>query len=95
MEKLNSLSFNEKSIFSKIFFTENIINYSGTKLKDFLIELKRSLDFDENKVILFLDNFRGVPINHNDLHPRNILKDNNNNFKLIDFDYSNIKGETK
>ena len=55
--------------------------------------LSSGLDFDEEKVIFFVNNFKKSPIIHNDVHVRNIMKDCDGNFKMIDFDRAELKME--
>lgn len=94
MEKLNRISDDEKKIFHSICSHEdNLIvkNYPMFKIKKMLEGLSRGLDFDFEKVIFFCERLQKSPIEHLDLHPRNIMKDNVGNFKLIDFDRIKIK----
>lgn len=94
MEKLNKISEDESKVFHTIVSHEDsnkIKKYSSSKIKEILKGLSRGLDFDFEKVILFVDNINKSNIIHCDIHPRNIMKDNYNNYKLIDFDRSKIK----
>jgi serine/threonine protein kinase len=96
MEKLQKISEDEKRLFHSIISHEDRgikKNFSMEKIKEILCGLKRGLDFDEKKVIFFLDNFKKTPINHNDLHVRNVMKDINGNFRLIDFDRTELRME--
>jgi len=94
MEKLNKLSEDEKKVFHSILSHEDagkIKKYSQEKLKQILNGLKRGLDFDYDKVMNFCNGLSQLQFKHNDIHPRNIMKDNRNNFKLIDFDRCELK----
>jgi serine/threonine protein kinase len=94
MEKLHKISEDEKKVFHSILSHEdrNINkNFSIFKIKNILKGLSLGLDFDFEKVMFFCENLKSSIILHNDLHPRNIMKDNLGNFKLIDFDRCMIK----
>jgi RIO-like serine/threonine protein kinase len=93
MEKLIPLNEDEK----KVFHT-TISHEDGNKLKpitnntfDMIKELHNFLSFDYNKMIEFHKKLQTSKINHNDLHVRNVMKDSNNNYKLIDFDRDELK----
>jgi serine/threonine protein kinase len=89
MEKLNKISEDEKKVFHSLLSHEdrNIKkNFSLLKIKQMMLGLSLGLDFDSEKIILFCENLKRTDIHHNDIHPRNIMKDKDNNFKLIDFD---------
>lgn len=89
MEKLNKISEDEKKVFHSLLSHEdrNIKkNFSLLKIKQMLSGLSLGLDFNSEKIILFCENLKKIDIYHNDIHPRNIMKDKDNNFKLIDFD---------
>lgn len=89
MEKLNKISEDEKKVFHSILSHEDrmaIKNFSVSKIKKMLNGLSLGLDFDKEKIILFYEALQNSNIKHLDLHPRNIMKDNFGNFKLIDFD---------
>lgn len=89
MEKLYKISEDEKRVFHSIISHEDrgiIKNYPQNLIKEMLIGMKRGLDFDMGRVMFFCDNFRKTFIIHNDVHVRNIMKDAEGNFKLIDFD---------
>lgn len=89
MERLLSLSEDENKVF------HSIISHEDREIKkDFSLEevfvilqgLTRGLDFDLEKIMAFCKQLRLSKINHNDLHPRNIMKNKNGQFKIIDFD---------
>jgi serine/threonine protein kinase len=93
MEKLSKISEDEKKVFHSILSHEDRNakkNFSILKIKEMLSGLRLGLDFSSEKIILFCENLNNVSISHNDIHPRNIMKDKNNNFKLIDFDRCTI-----
>lgn len=89
MEKLLKISDDEKKIFHSILSHEDrgiIKNYSPANIKKMLDGMSLGLDFDMERVIFFCENLNTSGIKHNDLHARNILKNINGEFKLIDFD---------
>lgn len=94
MERLQKLSEDERKVFHTILSHEdrNIVkDYSTNQLQEILLGLSKGLDFDMEKVIVFRNNLKNTPIDHNDLHPRNIMKDAEGNFKLIDFDRATLE----
>jgi hypothetical protein len=89
MEKLNKLTEDEKKVFHTIASHEDRginKNYHPQKIKEMLSGMSRGLDFEMERVMLFLDLMRETPIIHEDLHSRNIMKDANANFRLVDLD---------
>ena len=89
MEKLQKISEDESRVFHTILSHEDRgmkKNYSTEKIQEMLEGMGRALDFDAEKIILFCDNVNEAAISHLDLHPRNILKDADGNFKAIDMD---------
>jgi len=96
MEKLSKISDDEKKVFHTILSHEDrgiVKNFSEEKLRETLFGLSRGLDFDEGRVILFYNNLKNSSIQHLDIHVRNIMKDLEGNFRLIDFDRVKI-GDT-
>jgi serine/threonine protein kinase len=96
MEKLQKLSEDEKKVFHSLLSHEdrNIKkDFSPAKIKEMLAGLSSALDFDEEKVIFFVNNFKKSPVIHNDVHVRNIMKNINGDFKMIDFDRCELKME--
>lgn len=96
MEKLNKISEDESKVFHSILSHEdgNIFkDYPLSKIKKMLRGLCCGLDFDEKKVIFFCENLRLAPVEHLDVHQRNIMKDANGNFKMIDFDRCLLHGD--
>jgi serine/threonine protein kinase len=98
MEKLYKTSEDEKKVFHSILSHEDRgikKNFSDEKIKEMLRGLSSGLDFDEAKVIFFINNFKKTPIDHFDVHVRNIMKDSDGNFKMIDFDRAELTMEKK
>ena len=96
MEKLLPISEDEAKVFHTILSHEdnNIIkNYAPEELNKILLGLNRGLDFDVERVKFLCEGVRLSAIKHNDIHPRNIMKDALGNFKLIDFDQCELIGE--
>lgn len=94
MEKLHKISDDEKKVFHSILSHEDRNlkkNFSIFKIKKMLDGMARALDFDKQKIILFCEKLQNTVIIHNDIHVRNIMKDNAGNFKLIDFDRATLK----
>lgn len=94
MERLHKLSEDEKKVFhSLVSHEDNRIekDLSPDKIKNICQGLARGLDFDVEKVILFCDQLRESSLSHLDIHPRNIMKDVNGSFKLIDFDRATLE----
>jgi hypothetical protein len=89
MEKLLSLSEDEQKVFHTLLSHEDrnlVKNYSPAERQVILQNLRRGLDFDEGRVSLFVDKLNNSPVQHLDIHTRNIMKDANGNFKMIDLD---------
>jgi serine/threonine protein kinase len=89
IEKLNKISDDEKKVFHTIMSHEDLNKQKKLSKKQLVSTLKglaRALDFDVEKVILFHEQYHSSNVIHNDVHPRNIMKDNLGNFKLIDID---------
>jgi hypothetical protein len=94
MEKLEKISEDEKKVFHSILSHEDrgiSKNFSVKKIADMLHGMSRGLDFDAEKVILFCNNLRAAKINHQDLHQRNIMKNNDGDYKIVDLDRSQLK----
>ena len=89
MERLITLSEDEKRVLHSVVSHEDRKiekDLGPTKIKEIVEGLARGLDFDAEKVILFCEQLREAFLSHSDIHPRNIMKDVNGNFKLVDFD---------
>ena len=87
MERLNHLSDDEKRVFESISHRDSG-NHPEINKKTFEMT-ERLCDFyelDFKKTSLFLKSIATSHIIHLDIHPRNIMKDNDNNYKLIDLD---------
>ncbi len=96
MEKLNKISEDEAKVFSTIISHEDLNKekkYNFLELEKILNGLNVGLDFDKQKVTLFLDNLKNTNIIQNDCHQRNILKNNNGDFKFVDLDRCYLIGD--
>lgn len=96
MEKLQKISEDEQKVFHSILSHEDRgikKNFETQQLKKILSGLQKGLDFDVEKIMFFNDFLRKTPLCHLDIHARNIMKDDQGNFKMIDFDRVNI-GDT-
>ena len=94
MEKLLKISSDEEKVFHTILSHEDFNkkkNFSNSELKKILKELSIGLDFDEGKVIFFYEGLRNSIIYHPDIHQRNIMKDQLNNFKMVDCEFARFK----
>jgi len=94
MEKLSEISKDERKVFHSLISHEDQNkkkDFSPAGTKKILKGLARGLDFDAERIIFFCDSLASSSIEHLDLHPRNIMKDVIGNFKLIDFDRTQIK----
>jgi hypothetical protein len=94
MEKLEKISDDEKKVFHSILSHEDKNlekNLSLAKIKSMLQGMQIGLDFSMDKVLNFCRSIKYSNINHNDIHPRNIMKNNLGQFKLIDFDRCTFK----
>lgn len=94
MDKLNCISDDESKVFRSIISHEdsNIKkNFSILEIKKMLKGMAVGLDFDAAMVIFFCERLQDSPVNHNDLHERNIMKDSKGYFHLIDFDRATIR----
>ena len=89
MEKLESLSEDEKKVFHSILSHEDNNlkkNYSLDKVKKMLQGLSMGLTFNDSRVINFVTKVKQMNVGYTDIHPRNIMKDNFGDYKFIDFD---------
>lgn len=96
MEKLNKITEDEKKVFHSILSHEDncvVKKYSKVKINALLRGMQYGLDFDYKKIFDFHQSIMNSNITHNDIHARNIMKDNIGNFKLIDLDRLEIKNE--
>lgn len=94
MEKLYKTTEDERKVFHSILSHEDRgikKNYSPEIVKEMIKGLASGLDFDPERVTFFCENFRKTSVIHHDIHVRNIMKDMNGNFKLIDFDRATLE----
>jgi hypothetical protein len=96
MEKLEKISEDENRIFHSILSHEDRgieKKFSLGKIDEMLQGMKRALDFDTEKVMLFCNNIHRASMSHLDIHTRNIMKDSTGTFKLIDLDRISLEKE--
>jgi serine/threonine protein kinase len=94
MEKLNKLSEDEKKVFHSILSHEDADVkklFGRERLREILDGMATGLEFNRDQVETFYFAAINSPLYHNDIHPRNILKDDYGNFKLCDLDHLTIK----
>lgn len=95
MDKLNKISEDESKVFHTLLSHEDsnkIKSYSIKEIKNICIDLSKYLDFNYTKVLEFITNYQNSEFIHLDIHPRNIMK-SNEDFKLIDLDRITRKGK--
>ena len=96
MEKLNKITEDEKKVFHTILSHEDRgieKNFSSDKIREMLLGMSRGLDFDVEKVTLFCNNITAAPVSHLDIHVRNIMKNDTDDYKLIDLDRIELEKE--
>jgi hypothetical protein len=89
MDKLITLSSDEYKAFHSLISHEDANktkNYSDSQINSMLSGLSQGLEFDTTQVKYFLTSLQDSKIKHQDLHPRNIMKNKANQFKLVDLD---------
>lgn len=89
MDKLYPITEDEGRVFHSILSHEDRRkkkDFSLDKIQEMLQGMSRGLDFDAEKVILFCSNIKEAPCSHLDIAVRNIMKDETNQFKLVDLD---------
>lgn len=89
MQRLFPLTEDEQKVFHSILSHEDRgikKDLSFCKIEKVLFGLSRGLDFDAERIKLFITALIESPLAHADLHQRNILKDNEGNYRLIDLD---------
>lgn len=94
MDRLNKLSEDEKKVFHSILSHEDADVkklFGRERLQEILDGLATGLEFDREKVESFYYAVISGPLYHNDIHPRNIMKDDDGNFKLVDLDHASLK----
>lgn len=93
MEKLSKITEDEKKVFHSIISHEDRgieKNYTTEKIEEMLWGMSRALDFDYRQVMLFCDNLRRANVFHKDVHVRNIMKNADGIFKIIDIDRATL-----
>lgn len=90
MEKLNILSENEVKVFKTICDAFNKDLKSERSIEEILKEMKDWFDVDDKKILNFYNSLSDLKINNKDFQPRNIMKDKDNNYYIIDFDLANF-----
>lgn len=93
MDKCFKISEDEKKIFHSILSNEDRNlkkNYPLSKIETMLKGMSMGLDFDMKKVLSFCKEIQNSKIDNTDINPRNIMKNVNGDFKLIDFDRSSM-----
>jgi len=94
MDKCNPLTEDEKKVFHTIVSHEDKLkNKSPVPALHVLDDLSMGLDFDLSKIIKFCQTINCLPIQHLDIHPRNIMKNKLGDFCLIDFDRCELRKE--
>lgn len=94
MERCQKITDDESKVFHSLLSHEdrNICKkLHPLKTKRILSELNKGLDFDVSKALTFCCKVHESEVLHLDLHPRNIMKREDNSFCLIDFDRCKIK----
>lgn len=89
MDKLRELMPDERAVFAAILeHPDRIIssNCNPAVLERFLQEWCGGLDIDRPRVMLLFDRYQSAAIEHQDLHQRNIMKDADGDYKLIDIE---------
>ena len=94
MERLMKISEEESKVFHTILSHEDRgldKKYTLRLLQNTLNGLSYSLDFETQKVLEFYSDLQSSKIEHLDIHPRNIMKNKNGQFFMIDFDRCTLK----
>jgi hypothetical protein len=89
MEKLRPITEDEGKVFHSILSHEDRgikKDFSPEKIEEMLRGMSLGLDFDAEKVNLFYSNIKAAQLSHLDIAVRNIMKNEANQFKLIDLD---------
>jgi len=89
MEVLNPLTDDEWKLFHTLVSHEDsckVKDLSSHRVNFLIKDLSNYLDYNVDDVKVFCEDLVKSKIKHLDLHPRNIMKDNKGNFKLIDLD---------
>ena len=94
MEKLKKITDDERKVFDSLISHEDAgkeKKFSQTKIKEMIHGLSRGLDFDTEKVYNFCEGLKKDPLKHLDLHPRNIMKNDQGYFKCVDLDRCELR----
>lgn len=94
MDKLNPLSEDENKVFHTLVSHEDRNlkkEIPLDKARPLLEAMSKGLDFNIEKVFSLYQEICNSQIHHLDMHERNIMKDHNGNFKMIDVDNIRIK----
>jgi serine/threonine protein kinase len=97
MDRLFPLTDDEWKVFHSILShndTGVVKSYSLRQIEKTLVGLSRGLDFQFPNIMVFCKNLEKSPLQHLDIHPRNILKDDIGNYKLVDLDFVQLKHST-
>lgn len=93
MDKCFKISEDEKKVFHSILSNEDKNlkkNYPLSKIASMLKGMSMGLDFNMEKVLAFCQTIQNSEIDNTDINPRNIMKNAQGDFKLIDFDRSTL-----
>ena len=89
MERLFPITEDENKVFHSLISHEDRLiekKFPSKKIEKMVEGLKRGLDFDAKMVMLFCEQLRDSKVKQGDLHSRNVMKDIDGYFKIIDFD---------
>jgi serine/threonine protein kinase len=95
MEHLQPLTEDEYKVFQTVISHEDrqlIKRYQPAELSAVLQGLEKGLEFDLDRVKDFYHHIQFSRFKHLDLHPRNVLKAKDGEFKLIDLDRMRLQG---
>lgn len=90
-EKLQQLSEDEKKVFKTICQLWRSELELKRPLEEVIAEQAVFLEFNQIKVNKFVKQVTNSPVDNRDMHRRNIMKDHDGNFKMIDFDLAQLK----
>ena len=94
MDRYVKITDDEEKVFHTILSHEDRNlkkNYSIKEIENICSMLNIGLEFDIDRALYFCNSIiENKIIQHNDIHQRNIMKDNNGNFVLIDFDRAKL-----
>jgi hypothetical protein len=96
MPKLTQPTDNESKVFDTL-SSYDVFNFKRGfvphRIDQVLHRLHSTLIFDPVKVMTFLYHLAASPLMHEDIHERNIMKDDNGNYNLVDLDHCYLKTE--